>query len=613
MFKRFLYVLRSLSIFSLLPSFLFFLFSLLILTACTGPADGQGGNAEKEMERGNHPNVVIFLSDDQGWGDLSFNGNTELNTPHVDSLAEQGAHFNNFFVCAVCAPTRAEFLTGRYHPRSGVRGVTQGAERMNLDETTIADLFKKAGYRTGIYGKWHNGMQFPYHPNGRGFDEFYGFASGHWGHYFDPMLEHNGKVVKGKGFIIDDFTDKAIAFMEASHAEGAPFFVYLPYNTPHSPMQVPDEYWERFAGRDFKQLNPKQKGTSDHDRAAYAMCENIDWNVGRVLKTLDELNLSEDTIVVYFNDNGPNGFRWLDGYKGKKGTVDEGGVKSPLHIRYPKKVTPGTRVESLSGAIDLLPTLAELAGLTIQTAKPLDGRSMVADLTQEDSGSTERILMNAWGKRVSARSQRFRMDEKGQLYDMVKDRGQTSPVNQEFPEIADQLEQAVEDFRTQVMGEKKTIRPFLVGHPGAKYHHLPARDAVATGQIQRSSWHANCTFFTNWTSTGEKITWNGEVPAEGHFKVTVYYTCPESDLGSEVVFRAGKRELSFTISEAHDPPLVGEAQDRAPRTESYVKDFKALEIGTIFLGQGPMPFELQPLAIAGEQVMDFRLLVLERI
>src|SRR5947209_20348390 len=138
------------------------------------------------------PNVVVILTDDQGHGDLSLHGNTNLRTPHVDSLARDGARFERFCVQPVCSPTRAEFLTGRYHPRGGVRNVTSGGERLNLDEKTIADTFRAAGYATACFGKWHNGSQYPYHPTARGFDEFYGFTSGHWGDSFDPPLDHNG-------------------------------------------------------------------------------------------------------------------------------------------------------------------------------------------------------------------------------------------------------------------------------------------------------------------------------------------------------------------------------------------------------------------------------------
>lgn len=178
-------------------------------------------------------------------------GNRNLATPRIDSLARDGARFQHFYVSPVCAPTRAEFLTGRYHPRGGVYGTSAGAERLDLDERTIADVFKAAGYANGAFGKWHNGGQAPYHPNARGFDEFYGFTSGHWPHYFDPPLDHNGRRVRGTGFIADDLTDRALDFM-ARHPE-RPFLAYVPYNTPHSPMQVPDRFYQRFAKAELPQ------------------------------------------------------------------------------------------------------------------------------------------------------------------------------------------------------------------------------------------------------------------------------------------------------------------------------------------------------------------------
>src|SRR5256885_6011069 len=171
-----------------------------------------------------HPNIVILLADDQGWGDLSINGNSNLSTSNIDSLARTGAMLEHFYVCPVCSPTRAEFLTGRYHPRGGVHGVSTGGERLNLDEKTIGDVFKAAHYVTGAFGKWHNGSQWPYHPNARGFDEYYGFTSGHWANYFDPPLEHNGEPVRGKGFITDDLTDHALQFIEQNKDQR--FFCY---------------------------------------------------------------------------------------------------------------------------------------------------------------------------------------------------------------------------------------------------------------------------------------------------------------------------------------------------------------------------------------------------
>src|SRR5262245_27504782 len=191
-----------------------------------------------------HPNVVIFLADDAGWGDYSRNGNTQVNTSHIDSIARDGATLDRFFVCPVCSPTRAEFLTGRYHPRGGVHGVSTGQERLDLSERTVAEAFRAAGYATGAFGKWHNGSQWPYHPMARGFAEYFGYTSGHWGEYFDPPLEENGRMVRTHGYIVDVCTDRALDFIDRNKAK--PFFCYIPFTTPHSPWAVPESDWQRF-------------------------------------------------------------------------------------------------------------------------------------------------------------------------------------------------------------------------------------------------------------------------------------------------------------------------------------------------------------------------------
>ncbi len=373
------------------------------------------------------PNVVVILTDDQGWGDLSVNGNSNLSTPHIDSLARDGATLNNFYVCPVCAPTRAEFLTGRYHPRTGVSGVSRGQERLNADEVTIADVLNRAGYATGAFGKWHNGTQPPLHPNYRGFDEYYGFTSGHWGHYFSPPLDHNGDTVRGEGFVVDDFTNHAIEFIQTN--QDRPFFCYLPLNTPHSPMMVEDRFYDKFATKDLimKHRDPEREDEL-MTRAALAMCENIDWNVGRVLQTLDELGLADNTIVIYFSDNGPNSFRWNGGMKGKKGSTDEGGVRSPFFVRWPHRIPAGLQIEQISGAIDLLPTISSLIGVTPEIQKALDGRNLKPLLLGESVDWADREVVSTWGKRISIRTQRFRLDAAGALYDIREDRGQTVDV-----------------------------------------------------------------------------------------------------------------------------------------------------------------------------------------
>ena len=560
------------------------------------------------------PNIVVILADDQGWGDLSLNGNSNLATPNLDSLAKAGAVFDRFYVCPVCAPTRAEFLTGRYHPRAGVRGVSQGGERLNLGETTIADTFKAAGYQTGAFGKWHNGTQWPYHPNARGFDEYYGFTSGHWGSYFDAALDHNGQPVQGRGFITDDLTDHALQFIEANQQR--PFFCYVPYNTPHSPMQVPERFWKKFAKAELKLRNRNpQRENLDFTRAALAMCENIDWNVGRILQRLDELKLADNTIVIYFSDNGPNSSRWNGGMKGRKGSTDEGGVRSPFLIRWPGHIPAGTRIPQIAGAIDLLPTLADLAGVPIANRKPLDGLNLSPLLLGTAQDWRDRMIFSYWGGKVSARTQRHRLDAAGKLFDMRSDPGQDRDIAKEQPDVAARLSKAVAGWRDEMLpGLKHDDRPFPVSDRGFPLTQLPARDGEAHGGIRRSSSAPNCSYFHHWTRPADAITWDIEVATAGRYEAVVLYTCPAADIGATVELSFNGSRVEGRVSEAHDPPLRGAENDRVPRKgESYVKDFKPLNLGSIELKPGRGPLALRALRIPGQQVMEVRAVHLKRL
>jgi arylsulfatase A-like enzyme len=559
------------------------------------------------------PNVVLIVADDQGWGDLSVNGNANLRTPHIDSLARDGARFDRFFVQPVCSPTRAELLTGRYHPRGGVRGVSTGGERLDLDEKTVADAFRAAGYATGCFGKWHNGSQYPYHPNGRGFDEYYGFTSGHWGEYFDPPLDHNGRPARGEGYISDDLTGRAIRFLGETKKKGQPSFCYVAFNTPHSPMQVPDRYWRKFAGLDLKLRGDGPKGEDlDHTRAALAMCENLDDNVGRLLDALDRLKLADDTIVAYLSDNGPNGPRWNGGMKGRKGSTDEGGVRSPLLLRWPGRVAAATTVTPIAGAIDLYPTLAGLAGVTPLKGKPLDGIDLSPLLLGRAVKPADRVLIQHWAGRVSARSQTHRLDAAGKLYDMAADPGQKRDVSASQPGVKKRLTDAVAAWRRDVLSElpKADDRPFPVGfvsHPAT----LPARDGVPRGGVKRSAAAPNCSFFTNWRAAGDAMTWDVEVATAGRYEAVVNYTCPASDVGSTVELTLGKARWSGKVEVAHDPPMRGRENDRVPRGgESYVKDFRPLSLGVVELPRGRGTLTLRAVTVAGKQVADVRSVVL---
>jgi arylsulfatase A-like enzyme len=563
------------------------------------------------------PNVIVILTDDQGWGDLGHSGNKNLDTPNVDSLARDGASFDRFYVCPVCSPTRAEFLTGRHHPRGGVFSTSAGGERLDLDEKTIAETFKAAGYATAAFGKWHNGMQPPYHPNARGFDEYYGFCSGHWGDYFGPPLEHNGKLVRGEGFIIDDFTNRAIQFINnvEKSPRQKPFFVYLPYNTPHSPMQVPDQYWNKFADKRLAMHNRDPSNEKPlHMRCALAMCENIDDNVGRLLETLEDLGIAADTIVLYFCDNGPNGVRWNGGMKGRKGSTDEGGVRSPLFVRWPARIAAGKEIPWIAAAIDLLPTLAELAEIEVVGKLPLDGVSLAPLLLGDGKDWPKRYIPSHWRGRISIRSQRHRLDHKGALFDMVNDPGQDTNIARDHPAIVAAMTKAADEYRRNVLSELNLAkRRFPLGHPDYRYTQIPARDGTAYGNIKRSNKFPNNSFFFNWRSVDDKITWPVEVLADGNHEVELYYTCPAADVGSTIELTCGESRVTARVAEAHDPPLRGGEHDRSPRMESYVKDFAPLKMGVIDLKKGPADLTLQATEIPGGQALDFRLLMFKRL
>ena len=580
------------------------------------------------------PNIVVLLADDAGWGDYSRNGNTQLRTPNIDSIASGGATLDRFFVCSVCSPTRAEFLTGRYHPRSGVYGVSTGQERMALDEKTMADSFKAAGYATGAFGKWHNGSQWPYHPRARGFDEYLGFTDGHWGEYFDPPLERDGAYNRdAKGYIIDILTDAALSFIERNRSR--PFFCYVPYNTPHSPWAVPAADWDRHKNAAITQpaTNPALE-IADQTRLVHAMLENQDTNIGRILRRLDQLGLTDNTIVLYFSDNGPNTWRWTGGMKGKKGGTDEGSLRSPFFIRWPGHIPADRSLPEIAGAIDLLPTLTALAGIPRVGSKPIDGRDLSARLLgQATQPGPERMLFSTWQRAITVRTQRFRLDAQGQLYDLIADPGQTATVSEKHSTVTTELTTAVAAWRKEMFGEAASVsgktktekkatnkagagntvdpRPIPVGYREFPHAWLPARDAEPRGALQRSSGAPNSSYFVNWRSLQDSIVWNVDVHTAGDYAVEILYTCPEPDAGATIELSLGEVRLASKVAPGWDPPLFTN-QDTIPRpiAESKMKEFRPLNLGTIHLPAGRGPLTLRATDIPGKSVMDMHAITL---
>ncbi len=571
------------------------------------------------------PNVVVFLADDAGWGDFSHSGNRQVSTPNIDSIASGGVSLDRFYVCPVCSPTRAEFLTGRYYPRGGVRGVSTGQERLNLDEHTIADAFQAAGYATGAFGKWHNGSQWPYHPMARGFDEYFGHTAGHWGEYFDAPLEDNGRMVRTTGYIVDVCTDRAISFIDKNKDQ--PFLCYVPFSTPHSPWAAPADDWQRFQDKLLTQrATDRRAENDDHTRCALAMVENQDMNVGRVLSRLKQHGVDDNTIVVYFSDNGPNSHRWTDGMKGRKGSTDEGGVRSVCYVRWPVGLPAGQTVTQIGGAIDLLPTLTALAGVKRVGDKPLDGRDLTPLLKQQAVDWPAHRQFSFWGGRVSVRTQTHRLDNQGQLFDMIADPGQTTPVNDSQQSLAAELSEAVSAWRREMSDAAAVAklqdkpqdtqnrnrnavdsRPLTVGYREFPITMLPARDGEPRGTAKRSSNAPNCSYFVNWTSTQDSLVWLLDVHTAGRYDVAIDYTCKVADVGSTIELAFQDASITGKVTPGWDPPLNTNQDTLArPPAESQMKEFRTLQLGEVDLPADVGPLTLRALEIPGKSVMDVR-------
>jgi arylsulfatase A len=560
------------------------------------------------------PNVLFILTDDQGYGDLSLHGNPYVETPHTDAIGQEGARFNRFFVSPLCAPSRASFLTGRYHLRTGVVSVSNGLEIMNADEVTLAELLKANGYRTGCFGKWHNGEHLPHHPNGQGFDEFFGFCAGHWTNYFDTHLEHIGRLEKTTGYITDVLTERAIAFINAQRDDARPFFCYVPFNTPHSPHQVPDRYFDKY----------KAKGLPDEQAAIYGMVDNMDENIGRLMQTLKVLNIDRETIVIFSTDNGPNGQRFNAGMKGTKGTVDEGGVRVPFFIRWPGTIQPRL-VRPIAAHIDLVPTLRDLLGLGTAPAKPYDGVSLAGQLLAPTSNFTpDRVIYThvaqlakeLYEVPAALRTERFRWVKTRQetaLYDMTTDSLQATNLAPTHPAQARAFEeQYARWFGGVRRGLDMAQRPLPIGE-GRKQQILPSHEARFSGDVRFMEGHGWAhDWLINWKNPTDAIWWEVESRKPKKYAVAIQYTCPASEIGSTLVLKVGDQRLSGRIEKAYDSPLI-RIPDRKPRIEAFEKTWGMQPLGTVEIKPGRHRLVLTSPSVVGKTVAEVKGLVLTEI
>jgi arylsulfatase A-like enzyme len=550
------------------------------------------------------PNILLILTDDQGWGDLGVHGNDVIETPHLDALAHGGTRFNHFYVSPVCAPTRASLLTGRHHLRSNVTGVTDGREVMNAEEITLAEALKDGGYATGCFGKWHNGGHYPHDPNGQGFEEFFGFCGGHWNNYFDTLYQHNSEMVRAEGYINDVVTDKAIDFMTANQAR--PFLCYVPYNTPHSPFQVPDKYFDKY----------KVKGLDDKLACVYAMCENLDDNVGRMVNALEKLGLRDNTIILYLGDNGPNTKRYVGGMRGHKGTVHEGGVRNMLLMNGPGLVPGDQVVEPLAAHIDLFPTLLSYAGVALPEGVQIDGRDLRPLIDRPNTTWEERDIYSHWRVRAGLRTASHRLayqKDKASLFDLRVDPGEQVDIAPLKPVLFAQLKARYETWYGEVTdGVSLEAPPIPIGYTERPQVELLAPEGKSVGNVAydvRAGWAND--WFTHWTDTDAHVYWDLNNVRAGDYEVTLNYICAAADVGAEFAVDVAGTQIRGKIVEGHDPAPVP-SPDREPRIEVYEKVWKPLAVGTLRIPEGETRLTVRALTKPGETVMNLKSVVLKR-
>lgn len=556
---------------------------------------------------GSPPNIVVIITDDQGYGDLGSHGNPHVRTPVLDRLAAESIRFDRFFVSPLCAPTRASLLTGRYSLRTGTRGVSQGLETMRGEEITFAEALRDARYRTGYFGKWHNGEHYPFTPQGQGFSEAFGFNLGHWNNYFDTSLKRNGKWVRTSGFISDVLTDAALEFI--SQRKGEPFLCYLAYNVPHSPFQVPDRYFERY----------RAQGLNDYLASVYAMVENVDDNVGRLLDHLDRLKLRDNTIVIFLSDNGPNGERFNAGMRGTKGSLHEGGARVPFFLRWPARFRKPALIPQIAAHLDVFPTILELAGVPMPKTLPQDGRSLVPLMDGQTAGWPDRILFTQHvvppnNRHTGAvRTQRYRLvdDGKGwQLFDMEADPAQTRDVSAAQPEIAGRLADAYERWWSGIEPDAKRPRPPIpVGYVEEPLIELPAPRARFQGGLRFSGRHPNNAWLTGWTEPAATADWDIDVVRAGRFEIGLQYLS-RAPGGARV--RIGAAGSSIEAAARQTPYRQLPSPDRVPRTEVYEMDWATVKVGIVRLPEGRTTVSVRAIATPGESAIDLKAVTLRR-
>jgi arylsulfatase len=453
---------------------------------------------------GRRPNIILIMTDDQGYGDLACHGNPILQTPHIDQLHAQSVRFTDFHASPTCAPTRSALMTGKHEFRSGVTHTILERERMSLAATTLPQVLRTAGYTTGIFGKWHLGDEAEYRPDRRGFDETFIHGAGGIGQtypgsggdapgnqYFNPAILHNGRFVKTQGYCTDVFFAEATRWIESQKGR-KPFFAYITPNAPHGPLIVAEEYERRYADK-----------VPPNVAKFFGMIANIDDNVGKLVGRLAEWGIERETLVIFMTDNGGTaGCKLFNaGLRGTKGSAWQGGTRVPHFWRWPGTLEPRD-IDKLAAHVDLFPTLAALVGAEVPAAAgKLDGRSLLPLLESPSADWPDRRLVTHVGRwpkgadpadhqydKAAIRNARYSLvfegPNKATLYDLTTDRGQTTDISADHPQVAAQLREAYDQWWEEVMpsmvnekAEGPAINPFKEIY----WRQFPAERPAETG------------------------------------------------------------------------------------------------------------------------------------
>lgn len=503
-----------------------------------------------------HPNIILVITDDQGYGDLGCHGNPYIRTPGLDSFSDDAISFTNFHVSTTCAPTRGALMTGRHTNRVNVFHTISGRSMLFEDEVILPQVLGMNGYISGMFGKWHLGDNYPYRPEDRGFSEVVRHGGGgicqlpdYWGNdYFDDHYWHNGSPVPYKGYCTDVFFDEALRFIEENRER--PFFCYISTNAPHGPLNVPREYMDMY--KDVA-------GLKENHKRFYGMITNIDDNFKRLQDQLDRLDLTENTILIFMTDNGTaTGHAVYDGgLRGQKGSEYEGGHRVPFIIRWPAgHLTGGRKIDQLVAHYDLLPTFVDMLGFDFTPVKPLDGISIKPLLKGETENwpnrilymDTQRLQNLVKYRKYAVMDRDWRLVNGTELYNMDEDLGQTNNVIDQHPEVASRLAQGYERWWQSFVDEGVNQRYAYIkaGTPYENPVRICSHDLL-TAELGHA-WHQ----YGAVRATQASGRWKVDIVNSGSYKISLRRFPVESGLEINAEFPAAEQpvELASAMPES---------------------------------------------------------------